>query len=315
MLAVYLGVLCLVLWGSTLADEIKVLTNSSHTITLGTTTNDATLQYGFHLQKNSLMVRLNSTLGTTHPTSHDFAVLPSIMVETNASLPVLKSYSVRGFLNFATNEEDWGSGLLLSKRNAEVYEVSASWNCPSNKSLNFRVQLFVTSNATVYQGLTLRPNEIAWISSIIDFPFLLRRSTLTLDEILLNTGTPVNRTVPGAYVFSVSNTTALYINSTAIVDGKTQKILLSETRSDDLWSRVKGASNSTFNLAGRNVDDALLIFQGSSGAKNITFAQRLVLNPSALSGKTVANGHSKGEQSLAVLAIAAIVLLSIWCVI
>lgn len=271
------------------AEELNVLKNTTQTIALKSTAGDTQVQYNFSLQRNTFMVRINATVGKESLPASDFGVLPNVFIETNASVPLEESRSVRGFLHLTSFDNDWNDGLILSKENNEVYKVSGSWNSPSNKSLNYKVQMYVASKATVYQGISLNPNEVVWISNVIDFPFLIQNSFLALDEVFLSGAVLSNNTVPGAFVFSSDNVTQLYINSSVLMDGKNHSILIANIRADSLWSRFESGDNTTRNLSGRNVDDALIVFLDSNDAKNITFEQRLVYNHAPASAASVAN--------------------------
>lgn len=272
---------------------VEILKNTTNYIVLSSTDGDASTQYGFSLQKNTLMVRVNASIGSERLPASDFAILPNVLIETNSSVPPEESTSVRGFLNFESFDKDWNSGLLLTLRNNDVYEINGSWNSPTNRSLNYRVQMYVTSRATVYQGIRLNPNEITWISNIVNFPHRLQDSFLAVDEIFLSSVLLTKDKTSTAYIFSSGNVTKLYINTTALIDGKENDILIADIRPDNLWSHIEGGTNSTRNFSGRNVDDALIIFLGSRDARNITFQQRLTYDPDMAFAASAQNQGSR----------------------
>lgn len=268
---------------------LEVLKNTTNHIILSATDGDAKIQYSFSLQRNTFMVRMNVSIGSERLPASDFGILPNVFIEANSSVLPEESTSVRGFLHFESFDKDWNSGLILSQRNNDVYEIDGSWNSPTNRSLNYRFQMYVTSRATVYRGIRLNPNEITWISTIVDFPYRLKDSFLALDEIFLSEVPLTNGTTSAAYVFSSDNVTQLYINTTALIDGRNEDILIANIRPDSFWSHFEGGTNTTRNLSGRNVDDALIIFLGSRDAKNITFQQRLAYNLDVASAASVKN--------------------------
>lgn len=257
--------------------SFQVILNQSWTIFLQYQEGDLTTGYGFSLQQNTLLAKMNFSVGGELVEPPAFAVLPNVLVEINGTDPILSSTSVRGFLDFTSWSNDWGmTGLLLEQPTPVVYKISGSWYSKTAPSLNFRVRMLIASRPTVYEGVFLRPQEIFMIYTIVNFPFELLNSMLTLDQITL-TGTELtNYTLPSYFVFTSGNLTSLYVNKTAIIDGIHRGISLSKIRVSSLWAKVEKTSTTvTRNLSGRDVDDFVLIFSNSNNAKNVTVQQVL----------------------------------------
>lgn len=274
---------------------ITVRTNTTSEVYITVPSGDATLGYTFLLEQNVFTVRLNATKNSSRVTNATFLITPNYFLEYNQTYTIQKTSSVRSFLDFRSNEADWGAGLVLSRRTADVYQLQSVWTDPARKPLKFIINCYMSNTVTKYQGIDLKPYEVAMFFSIVDFPFILEQSALGYNQILL-TGQPIqNSTYRSSIVLSSSTASSLTMDTTAIVDGKDQPV--SQTVIENGTPRMLISGSKNTDIFGLRDSEVLLTFGNSYRAKNVTFQQRLLYNTSsseAISSSTENSGNSSG---------------------
>lgn len=300
--------------------SLQVVLNQSWSVVLHHQEGNTTTVYGASLQQNTLLTGMNFTLNGEFFEPPSFGIIPNVLIEINNTIPLLNSTSVRGFLDFTSWSGDWGEGLVLKQATPSVYKISGSWYSRTATHLNFRVTMLIASKPTVYEGFSLQPQQLFMIYTIVNFPFRLLNSRLSLDQIILTGEKATNYTLPNYFVFTSNKLTSLYVNKTAIVDGIRRTVSLSKIRISSLWSKLRYSSTTrTRNLSGRNVDDFVLIFDHSNNAKNITIQQVLKSNIAMFAKQSVhePSSHAPHAQDLSCIswALSACYLILLWQVV
>lgn len=281
----YLSVLASLLVASEASRSITIKAENSSDIYVESSQTNSTVGYRFLLYHNvlSVVVNASNSRGTVSPAT--YMVLPSAMLEYNSTIKPSDTKSIYGFLNKANNNSNWGEGLRLARRNRDVFEITGNWTSPGNGNPKFHARMFVAARNTTYAGLNLTPDEIAMFFSILDYPHELRNSTLAFDQLLVSGAKLRNLTLSNAIELSSENAASLFINNTALVDGRVEPLSGGVIANGEDFGITLGNSTS-LNVTGLSVQDILLKFGNSSRAKNVTFQQRLHVNMSAMTGQT-----------------------------
>lgn len=265
--------------------SIRIKAEGNDDIYLESSQANNTVGYRFMLYQNvlSVMVNASNSKGTVSPAT--YAVAPSLILEYNKTIDRGATKSIYGFMNKANANRDWGQGLHLVRRNRDVIEIHGNWTSPDNNRLKFHARMFIASRNTTYAGFNLVPDEITMLFSILDYPHSIAGSTLAFDQLLLSGVKLKNLTLDNAFELNSANAASLFINNTALVDGKAEAVSGGVIGNDQEISITAGNSTS-LNITGLSVQDILLSFSNSTRAKNVTFQQRLYVNMSAMAGQS-----------------------------
>lgn len=288
--------LALMLVPYVLCSTITVRTNTTSNVYITVPSGDVTVGYTFLLEQNVLTVRLNATKGSSRVFDATFAILPNYFLEYNETYTIQKTSNVRSFLDFTSNSADWGAGLILSKRTANVYQVQSTWTDPARRPLKFATNLYMSNTVTKYQGIDLKPYEIAIFFSILDFPFILENSALGYNQILLTGRQLQNSTYRSSILLSSGEISSLLLDTTALVDGNDRSV--SQTTIENGTSKVLVSGARNIDVFGLKDSEILLTFDDSYNAKNVTFQQRLLFNTSLLGAISGSAENSSSGQKL-----------------
>lgn len=278
--------------------SIHVVRESSEDIYIESRAPDNTLGFLFDLRFGTLVVQAKAMHGNTTVQPSIFTVLPNLLLEFNGSTSVGTSKSVYTFLNFSRESRNWGNGLVLLKRSDSVYEVQSNWTHITKRELTFRTRMLMCTRPVLYQGFKLLPNEIRLVFTVLDYPYILERSTLACDQLLL-TGAPLtNRTLDQAIMYSSGGVTDLFINEAALVDGVPHAVIPENIRFQNYWKDFIQDSSAA-NFAGKLIpSDILFSFAGSRQAKNVTFLQRISINVSSIRSQGAGELDDNASNSL-----------------
>lgn len=276
--------------------SIEVVSEEPDFIYLRQDNGTTAVGYTFSLVKGTIMIKMNASdpPNTTYKPA-TYAVLPNLIMEYNASMPIETSHSVYSFLHFLNDTNPWSGGIKLRRPDDGLYQISAIWTNLAKKTLKFHTSMLVAEKAVKFGGLNLQPNEIHITFTITDYPYILQESTLAFDEILLTGAAVTNSTTPDTFVITSDGATSLYVNRTALVDGKRERVIFGKTRDETYWQR--SLRNSTNSVSGLNVQDLLLGFENSRRARNVTFFQRLALNVAKVKAQDNSNTSESATSS------------------
>lgn len=257
---------------------------SSNNIYFESKRNNNTVGYRFMLSHNALSIMVNASTSKGVVVPATYIVAPNLILEYNNTLRPNSTKSIHGFIDKSNNNSDWGEGLRLVRHDRGVVEIDGNWTSAGNRSLKFHTRMFVAPRNTTYAGLNLISDEVTMLFSILDYPHALSNSTLAFNQLLISGAKLRNITLQNALDLSSENAASLFINNTALVDGKVEAVSGGVIASGQNLDVIAG--NSTLaNITGLNVQDILLSFGNSSRARNVTFQQRLYVNMSAMSGQ------------------------------
>lgn len=289
--------LLFLLFGFGSLSSIEVVKEEPNFIFLRQDNGTTVVGYTFALVKGTIMIKMNASEppGVRYEPA-TYAILPNLIMEFNASLPIETSRSVYSFLHFLGDNNTWPEGITLRRPSDGIYQINAVWTNVYKKTLKFRANMLVAEKTLEFGGSRIQPNEIQITFTVTDYPFILEDSTLAFDEILLTGATLTNSTTRENFVLTSDGVTSLYVNRTALVDGRRERVIFGKTRDETYWQRAL-RNSTTANIAGLNVQDLLLGFEKSKKASNVTFFQKLALDPAKIKAQNDDNASESGTSS------------------
>lgn len=274
------------------AGSINTVNNNATDIYLESKNQGTTVGYRFSLSSNILSVTMNASNSNSSGELVRYAILPSLMFES-ASAPFFNTTvnytNTVNMMDKSSQYKNWGNGLKVNK-SGSVYEISGTWTNPGNNHKpQFGAKMYIAENGTTYNGMKLDPNEIAMEFSILNYTYELSNTSLSYSQFVFSKQ-GFNPTSNSSQ-YSDGMATILYVNNTALVDGRSQPVNV--TGGQDALDTNPRNYSTIFNLTGQVGQEMRFYFSNSNGAKNVTFGERLQLNVSAL------NSISKMEENAA----------------